>query len=61
MYGEGNIGRITNTQGFPGGSVLKNLPAVQETQETWVRSLSQEDRPEEKMETYSSILSVMLS
>ena len=22
--------------GFPGGSVVKNLPAVQETQETWV-------------------------
>ena len=22
--------------GFPGGSVVKNPPAVQETQETWV-------------------------
>jgi len=29
--------------GFPGGAVVKNLPAVQEMQETWVRSLSQED------------------
>ena len=26
--------------GFPGGSVLKNMPA---TQETWVQSLGQED------------------
>ena len=22
--------------GFPGGSVVKNLPTMQETQETWV-------------------------
>ena len=29
--------------GFPGGSVVKNLPAVQETQETRVQSLGQED------------------
>ena len=26
--------------GFPGGSVVRNLPAIQET---WVRSLGQED------------------
>ena len=29
-------------QDFPGGSAVKNLPIVQETRETWVRSLSQE-------------------
>ena len=29
--------------GFPGGSVVKNLPVMQKTQETWVRSLGQED------------------
>ena len=28
---------------FPGGSVVKNLPAMQETQETWVQSLGRED------------------
>ena len=26
---------------FPSGSVVKNSPAMQETQETWVRFLSQ--------------------
>jgi len=29
---------------------------VQEMQETWVRSLGQEDHPEEGMSTHSSIL-----
>ena len=36
--------------------VVKNLPAVQETQETWVRSLGQEDPLEKEMATHSSIL-----
>ena len=40
---------------FPGGSVVKNLPPVQETWETWVRSLSPEDPLEEEMATHSSI------
>ena len=31
--------------GFPGGSVVKNLPANAEAQETWVRSLGWEDSP----------------
>ena len=39
--------------GFPGGSEMKNLPAVQET---WVQSLGQEDPLEEKMTVDSSIL-----
>ena len=39
--------------GFPSGSALKNLPAVQETQ---VQSLGQEDPLEEEMATHSSIL-----
>ena len=38
--------------GFPGGSAVRNLPAMQETQ---VRSLGQEDL-EEGMATHSSIL-----
>ena len=39
--------------GFPGGSVLKNLPAVQEMQ---FRSLGGEDPLENEMATHSSIL-----
>ena len=42
--------------GFPGGSAVKNSSAVQETQETWVRSLGQKDPLEEGMATHSSIL-----
>ena len=38
------------------GSALKNLPAVKKPQETQVRSLGQEDPPEEGMATHSSIL-----
>ena len=39
--------------GFPGSSVVKNLPAMQET---WVLSLGLEDPLEKKMATHSSIL-----
>ena len=39
--------------GFPGGSIVKNLPAKQETQ---VQSLSWEDPLEKKMATHSRIL-----
>ena len=39
--------------GFPGGSVVKTPPAMQEI---WVRSLGQEDPLEEEMATHSSIL-----
>ena len=42
--------------GFPGGSVVKNMPAVQEPWEMWVQSLGQEDLLEEGMATQSSIL-----
>ena len=38
---------------FPGGSVVKNLPAMQQTQ---VLSLGQEDPLEKGMATHSSIL-----
>ena len=36
--------------------MVKNPPAVQETQEMWVQSLGQEDTLEEEMTTYSRIL-----
>ena len=39
--------------GFPGGSVVKNLPIMQET---GVQSLGQEDPLEKEMATHSSIL-----
>ena len=42
--------------GFPGGSVVKNPPAMQEMQEMLVQSLSWEDPMEEGMATHSSIL-----
>ena len=43
-------------QGFPGDTVVKNLPAVQETQEKWVRSLGLKDSLEEEITTHSSCL-----
>ena len=36
--------------------VVKNLPALQEPQESWVGSLGGEDPLEEGMATHSSIL-----
>ena len=42
--------------GVPDDSVIKNLPAMQETLETWVGSPGQEDPLEEGMATHSSIL-----
>ena len=42
--------------GFPSGSAGKNLPAMQELQETQIWSLDWEDPLEEGMATHSSIL-----
>ena len=44
------------TRCFPGGSVVKNLPAVQEAQQPPICSLGWEDPLEESMVTHSSIL-----
>ena len=44
---------LTLYEGFPGGSVIKNLPDKQEKR---VRSLGHEDPLEEEMTTHSSIL-----
>ena len=38
--------------GFPGGSAVRNLPAMHET---WIRSLGWEDPLEKGMATHSSI------
>ena len=53
------VGKISNYLLFfiqPGGSVVKSLPAMQETQEMRVQSLGQEDPLEEEMASHSSIL-----
>ena len=42
-----------NVLGLPGSSVVKNLPAMQET---WIQPLGQEDHLEKEMATHSSIL-----
>ena len=50
---ENGIYTHITTHAFPGGSAVKNLPAMQEIQ---VQSLGGEDPLEEKMTTHSSIL-----
>ena len=44
---------MVRSTGFPGGSVVKNPPSIQEMR---VRSLDWEDSLEEEMATHSSIL-----
>ena len=48
-----NLENSAVATGFPGGSVVKNLLPMQETQ---VRSLSQEDPLEKEMATHASII-----
>ena len=48
--------RLTNTLDPQVAQWVKNLPAIQEPQETRVLSMGQEDPLEEEMATYSSIL-----
>ena len=48
-------------EGFHGGSVVKNPPAMQEPQETWVLSLGWKDPLEEGMATHSSVLAWRIS
>ena len=43
------------TKDFPGGSAVKNPPAMQETEETWIPSLGWEDPLKEEIETHSNI------
>ena len=45
-------------EGFPGGSVVNNLLAMQEI---WVQPLGQEDPLEEEMATHSTILAWRIS
>ena len=45
-----------NQRGFPGDTMERICLPMQETQDTWVGSLGQEDPLEEEMATHSSIL-----
>ena len=52
----GTNGFLGEQMGFPGDSVVKNPPTMQETQqELWVQSLDWESLLEKEMATYSSI------
>ena len=48
--------RLALFWGFPAGSMLKNLPAMQETPEVRVQSLGWKDPLEKDMATHSSTL-----
>ena len=52
MNGRNSVS-YTLSMGFPGGSVIKNLPVMQEM---WVRSLGQEDPLEKEMASHSRVL-----
>ena len=51
--------RVAQGSGFPGGSVVKNLPANAGMQAMQVWSLNQEDSLEEGIATHSSIHSCL--
>ena len=51
-----NETRLCPLRGFPGSSVVKNPPAMRETQEMRVQSLSGEDPLEKERATHSDIL-----
>ena len=53
---EKNVFKCLNLFEGVRGSAVKNLPPMQETQESRVRSLGQEDPVKEEMVTHSSIL-----
>ena len=52
----GSLISVVICKGLPRGSAVKNLPAVQDVQETRVRSLGREDPLEEGMATHPTIL-----
>ena len=59
VWGEGAVkGNPSSQWGFPGGSMVKNPLAMQETR---VQSLGQKDPLEKEMATYCSILAWEIS
>ena len=55
------MGKYTNYRASQVAQWVKNLPAMQEMQETWVLSLGQEDPLEKGMATHSNILAWRIS
>ena len=51
---------IIKPLGFPSGSAVKYPLIMQETQEMWIRSLSQDDLLEEELATHSSTLALKI-
>ena len=47
---------LSSSRASPIAQQVKNLPAMQETQETWIQSLGGEDPLEKEMATHSNIL-----
>ena len=56
MEYQGPFGMNQIAKSFPGGLAVKNLPMMQEMQETWFWSLDWEDPLEEEMATHFNIL-----
>ena len=52
----GSLAAGSCCMGFPGSSVIKNLPAMWEMRETWVPSLGREEPLGQEMAPHSSIL-----
>ena len=52
------IGYLTHELGFPGGSVVRNPPLMQET---WTQSLGQENPLEKELASHSSVLAWRIS
>ena len=55
------MGKYTNYRASQVAQWVKNLPAMQEMQETWVLSLGQEDPLEKGMATHSNIFAWRIS
>ena len=55
-FGQRQLWLKLGCKGVPSDSALKKAPATQDTQETWVRSLGQEDPLEEGRTTHSVFL-----
>ena len=55
------MGKYTNYRASQVAQWVKNLPEMQEMQETWVLSLGQEDPLEKGMATHSNILAWRIS
>ena len=49
------LASLDTVKTFPDGQQVKNMPVIQEIQETWVQCPGQDDPLEEEMATHSSI------